>query len=188
MNYSKIRQEIISFIILIVVSVIIMAVSAVYIKMGFDDDLIVFIIGGALFLFLGAYSFIVFVKRINKCVFARKVGDLILYDKERSIQSLAKKLNVVDRKVVQAIVFLVNNEYIEGIRLERGLIISRDDDAKKPSEEKEELNQLGKVANKTNLKKYLNSAKCENCGATIVFNGEKAICPYCGNLLSEQNK
>ena len=84
MNYSKIRQEIISFIILIVVSVIIMAVSAVYIKMGFDDDLIVFIIGGAFFLFLGAYSFIVFVKRINKCVFARKVGDLILYDKENN--------------------------------------------------------------------------------------------------------
>ena len=113
---------------------------------------------------------------------------MILYDKERSIQALAKKLDVQDKKVVQAIVFLVNNDYIEGIRLEKGLVISRDEEDKKPSEEKEDLNQLGKVANKTNLKKYLNSAKCENCGATIVFNGEKAICPYCGNLLSGQNK
>ena len=78
MNYKKLNQEMISFTMLMMVSIIIVIVSAVYIKVGYDKDNIIYMIGGAFFLCFALYGLFVFVKRIQKVELARKSGDMIL--------------------------------------------------------------------------------------------------------------
>lgn len=181
MNYKKLNQEMISFTMLMMVSIIIVIVSAVYIKVGYDKDNIIYMIGGAFFLCFALYGLFVFIKRIQKVELARKSGDMILYEKIRSVEEISKKLKKDKRRVAGSILFLIDNSYIEGVRIERDTIVLLAEEEQKRNEER--AIEVAKIVNKTNSKKFLNSAKCKNCGATVVFNGEKAICPYCGNLL-----
>ncbi len=187
MNYKKLRQELYSFFILLFVSLAIMLISCGYIKFGFDDENWVYIISGAFFLCFTAYGFCVFLARIRKVVLARKVGDIILYEKFRSVKLIAEKLKVSPTKIAGSIAFLMDNEYIEGIKLDHDKIIVLSEERER--EIKEHALEVAKAITKTNSKKYTNGAKCKNCGATVVFNGESAICPYCGSLLKPtQNK
>lgn len=181
MNYKKLNQEMISFVILMMVSIIIVIISAVYIKVGYDKDNIIYMIGGAFFLCFALYGLVVFVKRIQKVELARKSGDMILYEKLRSVEEISKRLKKDKNKVAGSIIFLIDNSYIEDVRIERDTVILVAEEKQKKAEEM--AVEVAKIVNKTNSKKFLNSAKCKNCGATVVFNGEKAICPYCGNLL-----
>ena len=186
MNYKKLNQEIVSFTILLFVAMFIAIASVVYIKIGFEKDNFVYMIGGAFFLCFSVYGDFVFVKRIAKVGLARRSGELILYDKVRSIEEISNRLKRSKTLVAGSILFLIDNEYIEGVRVEKDRIVL----AKEEEQKQQERNalEIAKIVNKTNSKKFLNSAKCENCGATVVFNGEKAICPYCGNLLKAKSE
>ncbi len=185
MNYKKLRQEIYSFFILMMVSITIILTSCGYIKSGIDNENWVYIIGGAFFFCFTGYGFFVFLARIRKVVLARKVGDIILYEKFRTLKEIAEKVNASQTKVAGAIAFLIDNEYIEGIKLERDRVVVFSEERKREVEE--QAMEIAKILNKTNSKKYTNGAKCVNCGASVVFNGESAICPYCGSLLKPNN-
>lgn len=187
MNYKKLRQELYSFFILMFVSLAIMLIASGYIKFGFDDENWVYIISGAFFLCFTAYGLWVFLARIRKVLLARKVGDIILYEKLRSVKEIAEKIKVNPTKVAGCIAFLIDNEYIDGVKLEHDKVVVLSEEHER--EIREHALEVAKILNKTNSKKYTNGAKCKNCGATVVFNGESAICPYCGSLLKPtQNK
>ena len=124
MDYKKIRQEIISFFILLFVSIAILIISAIYIRMGIVEDTIYYSIGGAVFAFISFYSIVIFIKRLKKVYLARKVGDVILYDRMRSVKEVAEKIKKTPEKVQSSIMFLINNNYISNFKLDGDIIIN----------------------------------------------------------------
>ncbi len=187
MNYKRLRQERISFLILLIVALTIALICIFYIKKGMDEEPI-YAIGGGLFLFFSAYACYIFIGRLRKVSMAQKVGDVILYDKLRTYKDIAEKLKITEKKVQQSLAFLFNNNYIEGFKAEtdRVVNIQEEQNAIKQAFMEQRL-ETAKVAN-SRTRKGVNGARCENCGANVVFKDTQAICPYCGNLLKAEDK
>ena len=142
MDYKKIRQERMSFFILMFVVIGVLVASCMYIKTGIVEDKMYFTIGGEIFAFMSFYGMIVFIKRLRKVSFARKIGDMMLYDRMRSIKSIADKLKTTPDKVTSAVNFLLNNDYIKGFTIEGDVIINKTEERMQRAQIQEKLDKL----------------------------------------------
>ena len=194
MDYKKIRQENASFLILLFVVIGIFVASFMYIRQGIVDDKMYYTIGGAVFAFISFYGIVVFLKRLYKVSFARKVGDVMLYDRMRSVKQIADKLDKTSEKVSYAISFLINNDYIKGFKLDGDLIINSTEEKMRRAQIEEKLDSIRKNVTEiardytSTIRKQKNkhSGRCKGCGAVMVFSDTQAICPYCGNLIKAE--
>ena len=194
MDYKKMRQETIAFAILFFIALTICLIAIYFMGLGVEEDQMAYTIGGAVFTFVSAYSMCVFVGRLLKVWLARKVGDIMLYERIRSVKQIADKLDKTPEKIQALIVFLINNNYISHFKLEGDVIINLTEERLKRArlEEKldtlkEKVTEIARDYSSVRHKKKMNSARCTGCGATVVFSDTQAICPYCGNLLKSQN-
>ncbi len=194
MDYKKIRQEQISFFILLFVALTVFMISCMYIKLGIVDDIMYYTIGGAVFAFTSFYAVIVFIKRLVRVSFARKVGDIMLYDRIRSVKQIADKTNKTPEQITKSINFLLNNDYIANFKLEGDLIINQAEEKMRRIRMEENLEHLKKnvteiardYASTIRKQKHKRSGRCKGCGAVVIFTEEQAICPYCGNLIKAE--
>lgn len=194
MDYKKMRQEIVAFAILFFISLTICLIAIYFIGLGLEDDQMAFTIGGAVFTFVSAYSMCVFVGRLSKVWLARKVGDIMLYERIRSVKQIADKLNKKPERVQESIVFLISNNYISHFKLEGDVIVNLTEERMRRAKLEERLDtlkdrvtEIARDYSSVRNKKKLHSERCSGCGATVVFSESQAICPYCGNLLKSKN-
>lgn len=191
MDYKKIRQETISFFILLFVSFGILIASSLYIRMGILEDAIYYSIGGAVFAFISFYAMINFVGRLNKVSLARRVGDVVLYDGLRSIKAVADKMGKTPEKIEKSLLFLINNNYINNFKLDGDRIINLTEERNRKERIEDQLHNLKDnvteiardYASSLIKKKRKRSGRCSSCGAVVVFSGNEAICPYCSNMI-----
>ena len=194
MDYKKIRQETISFFVLMFVSLAILIASVFYIRFGILEDTIYYSIGGAVFAFVSFYAITIFAKRLKKVDFARKVGDVVLYDRLRSIKEVAEKMGKSPEQVQTSFMFLINNNYINNFKLDGDVIINLTEDRARKQQVEEKLQELKNnvteiardYASTMIKKKRKRSGRCSGCGAVVVFADTEAICPYCGNLIKSE--
>ena len=194
MDYKKIRQETVSFCILLVVSIAILVASTLYIRMGIIEDIIYYSIGGAVFAFISFYAILNFIGRLKKVGLARKVGDVILYDGLRSIKAVSEKMGKSPEKVEKSLLFLINNNYINNFKVYGDVIINLTEERNRKQRVEDRLHDLKDnvteiardYASSMIRKKRKRSGRCSGCGAVVVFTGTEAICPYCGNMIKSE--
>lgn len=186
MDYKKIREERISFFILAVISFAIVLISGVSVlnAMKSDEIRIVKIIASSAIMFFGFYGLTTFVKRLSFVYLAEKIGNGVIYDRLRDSKSISQKFNVPQKKAELAFKFLIDNNYIEGYKIEGSRIVCL---AEEKESQQHFVDATAKREAETKRSKKKSSARCENCGANIVFEGEQTVCPYCGNLISSKN-
>ena len=191
MDYKKIRQESISFFILLFVALAILVASALYIRLGILEDTYYYTIGGAIFAFVSFYAIIIYIKRLSKVDLARRVGDIMLYDRLRSVKEIADKIKKPKEKVQSSIYFLINNNYISNFKLDGDIITNEAEERRKRENAMNRLQELTAsvkevardYAQSVIKSKKKHSGRCSGCGAVVVFSDSEAICPYCGNLI-----
>lgn len=194
MDYKKIRQECTAFFILLFVTLGILIASVIFMLQGIRDSVDYYTVGGAVFAFFSAYALFVFAKSLRRVYFARKIGDIILYDRLRSVKQIADKINKTPEKVQKAITFLINSDYISGFKVDCDVIINETEEKMRRQKLLEHLDELKTRATEiardyqsgVKKKKSKHSGRCSGCGAVVVFVENEAICPYCGNLIKSE--
>ena len=186
MENEKIKSDLKIIKLLIIFTALFCAISIYFVFVGYKKDNISALVGGSVFLFVGAYGEYTFIKRIIKTKLAVSVGAVVENCAATTVTLVAEKLGISEHMALKRLAYLFENKYLVGYHLERGNIVKdntktivvnekRVNEPKKVVENNEKTKPLGKV-----------TQKCPSCGATITFSEESVVCPYCTRVLTRE--
>ena len=197
MALNKFKNEKRVIIFFLVSSIVVFILSGIFLYSSTLADEMGGIFISAMLLFISGYGAIVFIKRLIKYRFLKKMQNAIMVENIRLVSSLQSKFGKNKKRLLEDIKFMVNGGYLGDLKLrgEEALLSDKEIAEQKEIERAKFIKQteiqakeiIEKKETKGSKKHVINSQKCPNCGAKINFDTtNETSCPYCGNILTRQ--